>query len=327
MEKENYSKGSFEDVIGQDLAIKLLRSAIKKEHIANAYLFYGAKGIGKKLTAARFSEAILSMNSKNTFIRSRIESRNHPDLLWIEPTYVHKGNLIARSKAKQESHSFRSLPQIRIEQIKDIKQFLGRKPIEAHLGIVIIENIENINESASNALLKTLEEPNNGIFILTTERRELLLSTICSRCQGISFNRLSSYDIKQILEKDRTKSKQELEDALHQKELLALSNGSPGAILQNMDKWNEIPKDLWPKIKNCHSNNPIDALSTAKEISEFLDSEQQIWLISWLQQYIWLKNTNAKEIKVLEKLKFHIKSFVNPRLAWEIALLKLHEAY
>tara|TARA_Y100001968_G_scaffold333789_1_gene399509 strand:+ start:12035 stop:13021 length:987 start_codon:yes stop_codon:yes gene_type:complete len=323
MNRENYIKEFFIDIIGQDSAIAFLISALNKEHLATGYLFSGPEGVGKRLTANRFIESLISLHSQGKFIRKRIENHNHPDLLWIEPTYTHQGNLITKSNAKKEKHSFRTLPQIRLEQIKDVKRFLFRQAVESGFNIIVIENIESINESASNALLKTLEEPNNGIFILTTERPESILSTILSRCQLINFNRLCSEDLRKVFNANLIHKKKELETGFEQKELLSLSNGSPGAIIKNIEFWNEIPKDLWPKVKDLDSNDPIDALSTAKDINDSLDSEQQIWLISWLQQYVWLKSTNIKAIKILEKLKSQIKGFVNPKLAWEIALLQI----
>ena len=325
MTKEDYLKEIFKDIIGQDLPVELLVSSLKKKHIAPAYLFSGPEGVGKKLTATKFIEALLTTNSQGTFIKKRIENRNHPDLLWIEPTYIHQGNLITTSEAIKDKHNFRTLPQIRLEQIKNIKQFLGRKPIESKVGIVMIENVDNINESASNALLKILEEPRHGIFILTTERAENLLSTINSRCQSINFRRLKNSYLSEILTKNCIAGKEYLDCGLKQKELLALSNGSPGAILKNIDIWHEIPKNIWDKVKRIPNNSPIDALSSAKDITETLDTQQQIWLISWLQQYMWIKDKNLKALKILEKLKVHIKSFVNPRLAWEVALIQIND--
>ena len=93
----------------------------------------------------------------------------------------------------------KSPPQIRLNQIKEIIEFLGKKPLESKRSIVIIEDIERINESASNALLKTLEEPNTGIFILITQRSEKLLSTIRSRCQMVPFIRLNDIYLNKII--------------------------------------------------------------------------------------------------------------------------------
>ena len=72
-------------------------------------------------------------------------------------------------------------------------------------------------------------------------------------------------------------------------------------------------------------SNIHHSLSLAKDLSESLTSEQQIWLIIWLQQYLWSKENNLKAINQLEILQRQLKSFVNPRLAWEVTLLKIND--
>ena len=85
---------------------------------------------------------------------------------------------------------------IKIAQIRNIKTFLGQKSINSEKKIVLIIDSHLLNEAASNCLLKTLEEPSNGIFILLTSKLNLLLDTIISRCQIIRFRSLSSEQIK-----------------------------------------------------------------------------------------------------------------------------------
>ena len=89
--------------------------------------------------------------------------------------------------------------QIKIAQIRNIKSFLGQKSINSGKKIVLIIDAHLLNEAASNCLLKTLEEPNNGIFILLTSKLNLLLNTIISRCQIIRFPSFSSKKINSIL--------------------------------------------------------------------------------------------------------------------------------
>tara|TARA_Y100001968_G_C19400662_1_gene740838 strand:+ start:928 stop:1905 length:978 start_codon:yes stop_codon:yes gene_type:complete len=314
----------FSDVVGQINATTLLDAVLRKKRVAPSYLFVGPEGVGRKLTALRFLEGLINNGSPNIKIRKRLENRNFPDLLWLEPTYTHQGNLITKSTAINEKISRRSLPQIRLEQIKEMKRFLGKQPVEFSSGLIVIEDLETITEAAANALLKTLEEPNHGIFILISEKPELILNTIISRCQKITFHRLSIDLIKNIFN-ERINFTTDISIAIQQKELLNLSNGSPGAIIKNIELWENIPKELWPRLKEIPNNNPIEALSLAKELTEKLDSEQQVWLIGWLQQHIWMKETNIKVLKKLEKLRFHIQSLVNPRLAWETTLLQLNE--
>ena len=324
MKEEELSKNLFQDVIGQSAAINLLKAALEKKRIANAYLFAGAEGIGRKLTSLRFVEGLINEGYPNPSIRRRIEKHNHPDLLWIEPTYKNQGKLITKSQAIHNKFNNRSLPQIRLEQIKEIKKFLGEKPLEAKLSIVIIEDIEAINESASNALLKTLEEPSNGIFILISNRPELILKTILSRCQKITFNRLNREEVQKVFNSNNGSIKIDITTISKNKELLSLANGSPGDMIKHMENWQNIPNEFWPRLKAITNHNPIDSLSLAKDIAETLDLEQQIWLISWIQQHFWIQENNLQVIKKLEKLRIQIQSFVNARLAWEITLLQIN---
>ena len=160
----------FKNIYGQDLAIQILKSSIAKKHISPAYLFSGPEGVGRRKTATIFVKAILNNNINKELTKRKIESNNHPDLLWIEPSYMVQGKSISQKQAKLESISIKSPPQIRLNQVKEIIEFLGKKPLESERSIVVIEDIETMNESASNALLKTLEEPNTGLFILRTRR-------------------------------------------------------------------------------------------------------------------------------------------------------------
>tara|TARA_Y100001968_G_scaffold297456_1_gene306403 strand:- start:1285 stop:2265 length:981 start_codon:yes stop_codon:yes gene_type:complete len=317
----------FEDIVGQDYAINLLTNAIKKKKIAPAYLFIGPEGVGIKLTALRFLEAFINTNCTKRDIRKRLENRNHQDLLWIEPGYLHQGKVIPKSIAHKEKINQRAIAQIRLDQIKSINNFLSKKPLETSLGMVLIEGVETMNESAANALLKTLEEPNNGIFILITDRAETLLNTIRSRCQQINFNRLSNDYIREIFHNHSRTLKIEESINNYKEELIALANGSPGAVKKHIEVWENIPIELFNRLKVIPNKNPTESLSLAKDLSEKLDSEQQLWMINWLQQNIWLNRPNLKAINKLEKLRFLIQSFVSPRLAWEVTLIELNEAY
>ena len=160
-----------------------LESILKRKAFSNGYIFYGPEGIGKKQTAMKFIMEIFNKYSSNSNIEKKIIDKNHPDFLLIEPTYFFKGNLINRSEAEPSKNNKET---IRIEQIRNLKTFLGQKSIESGGKIVLIDDAHLMNEAASNCLLKTLEEPSNGIFILLTSRLNLLLDTIISRCQLIS---------------------------------------------------------------------------------------------------------------------------------------------
>ena len=184
--------------------------------------------------------------------------------------------------------SMKSPPQIRLNQIKEIIEFLGKKPFESERSIVIIEDIERINESASNALLKTLEETHTGLFILVTQRPEKLLSTIRSRCQIVPFIRLNDNQVNKIIEKSEVV--QEIDDVSSDKirELIDFSYGSPGRYMTNLQFWLSFSSPLRQKLE-IQLTNPIELLKLAKEITDELNIEQQLWLIDFQQNRAWTK--------------------------------------
>ncbi len=312
----------FEDLIGQPLAVSLLQSVLRKERIAPAYLFSGPQGVGRRLAAFRFFEGVLTGGNHNNRERRRLEEFNHPDLLWVEPTYLHQGRLVPISNAEQEGVSRRSPPQIRLEQIRGVTQFVGRQPIESSRGMVFIDSVESMAEGASNALLKTLEEPGNGLLILLSTNPERLLPTIRSRCQNIFFTRLDFQALRKVLgsKKDHEHSLKILET--DQPELLGLAGGSPGALLQHLQVLEEVPKDLWTRLR-MPLKTPMEALILARDLTEGLNGEQQLWVVDWLQLYLWRQDHDPSSVRRLDRLRMHLRRFVQPRLAWEVALLDL----
>ena len=313
----------FKNIYGQDLAIEILTSSISKQHIAPAYLFSGPEGVGKRKTAKVFINAILDRNFDKESTKRKIESNNHPDLLWIEPSYIVQGKSISQTKARAESVSMKSPPQIRLNQIKEIIEFLSKKPFESERSIVIIEDIERINESASNALLKTLEDTNTGLFILITQRPEKLLSTIRSRCQVVPFIRLNDNYINKIIQ--TLEVSKEIDEITNEKmkELIDFSHGSPGRYLINVQFWLGISSSLRQKLE-IKFDNQIELLKLAKEITDELNIEQQLWLVDFEQNRVWIKNNNSNIVKKLEDLRKQLLSYVQPRLAWEVTLLEIN---
>ncbi len=315
-----HRKNLFKGINKQALAIKLLESALNKNRVAPAYIFSGPQGVGQKEIALRFLEGLISGGIENTSLRRRLADFNYPDLLWVEPTYLYQGNQINKSIASQKNINLNTKPQIRLDQIRQIKSFLAKQTLEADIAMVVIEEAEAMNEAASNALLKTLEEPTNGILILLSSRLEKLISTIISRCQEIPFKPLRSNEINTEILNDWV-SKEELIGAYKQ-ELINLSNGSPEQLKYNINAFLEVPSDILPNLEH-KPGNYLKALKVAKEITEKLTLDQQKWLINFLQEYFWLKEYNYSTAKKLEKLHSNLLSSIQPRVAWEVALIEI----
>ena len=179
-----------------------------------------------------------------------------------------------------------------------------------------------MNEAASNCLLKTLEEPTNGIFILLTSRLSSLLDTIKSRCQLIRFKSFSKKQLELFVRKNSDSSILESEEGLNLEDLINSANGSPGKILNNIKMWNELSYEIKDNLDFPLSDN-LEIIKISKIITEELEIDQQVFLINFIQKKWWRKTNNKSIIKILEDLKVNIKGFVQPRLSWEVALLKI----
>ena len=305
-------------LINQELQ-ENLESILKRKLFSNGYIFYGPEGIGKKQTAIQFIKEIFNQYSSNSNVEKKILANNHPDFLLIEPTYLFKGNLINRSLADSSKNNKET---IRIEQIRNIKTFLGKKSIESGKKIVLIVDAHLLNEAASNCLLKTLEEPTNGLFILLTSKLNLLLDTIISRCQLIKFKSFSQKQLAIFIKNNSDSSISNIDAELNLKDLINSANGSPGKILNDIKIWNELPIEIKDNL-DFSLNDTVKILKISKLISEELEVDQQIFLINFLQKKFWKKTKSQNLVKKLEDLKMHLKGFIQPRLAWEVTLLKI----
>jgi DNA polymerase-3 subunit delta' len=309
----------FEDLLGQPRAVALLEASLVQGRLAPAYLFAGPDGVGRRLAALRFFEGVLAGPMGDAGIRRRLQEGNHPDLLWVEPTYQDKGQLVPASKAEELGLARRAAPQLRLEQIREVSRFLSRRAVEAKGCLVVLEGAEAMAEGAANALLKTLEEPGDGLVLLIAAAPDQLLSTIRSRCQQIPFTRLTAEQLTAVLERCGQPAPSQ-----DPPEVLELAAGSPGALLRCRQSWAALPEGLVERLLDlAKAADPLQALALARDLAEALDGEQQLWLLTWWQLALWRRQAPAAQLQRLERLRSQLGAYVQPRLAWEVALLEL----
>ena len=297
-----------------------LNNIIKNKSFANGYIFYGAEGVGKKQTALQFIKEIFKQSTASENIEEKITKNNHPDFLIIEPdSFLETKN----SRSSNLEKTIKSGSEIiKISQIRNIKTFLGQKSINSEKKIVLIIDAHLLNEAASNCLLKTLEEPSNGIFILVTSKLNLLLDTIISRCQIVRFRSFSSKQIKSILKEYLDTSKLKINTKLKFEDLINSANGSPNQLLKNIEIWSDCSNKIISKLDSPIKNS-LEILEISKLISETLEIYQQIFLVNLIQTIWWRKTKNPSLVKKLENLKYFIRKNIQPKLAWEITFLKI----
>ena len=297
-----------------------LKNIIKNKSLANGYIFYGAEGLGKKQTALEFIKEIFKQSSQSENVEERITNNNHPDFLIIEPNSLLSTKSSGSSDLEKTVKSGSEI--IKIAQIRNIKTFLSQKSINSEKKIVLIIDAHLLNEAASNCLLKTLEEPSNGIFILLTSKLNLLLDTIISRCQIVRFRSFSSKQIKSILKEYLDTSKSKINANLKFEDLINSANGSPNQLLKNIEIWNDFSDEIISKLDSPIKNS-LEILEISKSITEKLEISQQICLVNLIQTIWWRKTKNIGLVKKLENLKYLLRKNIQPRLAWEIAFLKI----
>ena len=297
-----------------------LYNIIKNKSFANGYIFYGAEGVGKKETALRFIKEIFKQSSQSENVEERITNNNHPDFLIIEPDSLLATKSSRSSDLEKKIKSGSEI--IKVDKIRNIKTFLGQKSINSEKKIVLIIDAHLLNEAASNCLLKTLEEPSNGIFILITPKLNLLLDTIISRCQIVKFRSFSSKQIKSILKDYLDASKSKINTKLKIEDLINSANGSPNQLLKSIEIWNDFSDEIIGKLISPIKNN-LEILEISKIISEKFEIDQQICLVNLIQTIWWRDTKNISLIKKLENLKYLLRKNIQPRLAWEIAFLKI----
>lgn len=173
----------WERIRGHDQTVNLLRGVIDKARPAHAYLFYGPRGVGKTKTAMAFAAALNCASACGVCPSCRsIQAHTHPDFHFVEP------------EGQQT---------IMRRQIVDLLKVVHLKRRPGGYKVIVIDEAQELGPEAANTLLKTLEEPPEGVvFVLVASNIDRVLGTIASRCQRIAFSALDSAVVSDILVAD-----------------------------------------------------------------------------------------------------------------------------
>ncbi|MCI0527055.1 MAG: DNA polymerase III subunit delta', partial [Nitrospira sp.] len=262
---------SFQNVIGHERPIQILKTALQRKSLAHAYLFCGEEGIGKRLVSKALAQAVncenpLEGNSCGQCSSCQhIEAETHPDFISIGPD----GTMI------------------KINQIRSFQGQIQLKPMSGLYRFVILDQAESMNDEAANALLKSLEEPpDQTIMILITSQPHALLPTVVSRCQRIRFNPLTEQQIIGLLRQKHP------EDSSRLERVAALAMGRMGMALE-MDP--EVLEEEWLKFNQTlldKSKRSIQGLlDLSQEYAQNRETAERAlhWMGLWLRDLLITK--------------------------------------
>ena len=196
-----YRPSSFDTVVGQGHITTTLKNAIKSNHLAQAFLFCGPRGVGKTTCARILAKTINCSN-----ITADTEACNECESC-VSFNNGQSLNIFELDAASNNS----------VEDIRSLVDQVRFAPASGHYKIYIIDEVHMLSSGAFNAFLKTLEEPPPyAIFILATTEKHKIIPTILSRCQIFDFNRIKVEDISKHLQQIAVKENIEADpEALH----------------------------------------------------------------------------------------------------------------
>lgn len=200
-----YRPSRFDEVVGQEYIVKILKNTIKNKRIAHAYLFAGPRGTGKTTIAKLFAKAINCEDFNEEACDScpsclAFKENNHPDIIELDA-------------ASNNS----------VDDIREIIEQVPYSPIVGKYKVYIIDEVHMLSSSAFNALLKTLEEPPaHVVFILATTDPQKIIPTVLSRCQRYNFSKISNLNMEKKMVEILNKEHLQYEDkALDEVAMLA----------------------------------------------------------------------------------------------------------
>ena len=258
-----YRPQTFGEVIGQEHVVRTLTNSIKGNNISHAYLFSGPRGSGKTTIARLFAKAI---NCETRKLENQSTSYE-PCNKCSSCMEIMQGNSMDLIEIDAASHTG-------VDDIRQLIEGIKFSPVKSKYKIFIIDECHQLSKPASNALLKTLEEPPaHAIFLLATTEAHKMIPTILSRCQRFDFKRLQIPEIIKKLEFISKKENVKFDDSALS--LIALnSRGSfrdAESLLDQCMSFSGRPASGYPGLIKTEDIKELLGIVEIGQIAQFVD--------------------------------------------------------
>lgn len=285
-EEQGVTPRSNPELLGQESAEKTLLKAHQSGRLPHAWLLTGQKGVGKATLAYRFARYLLAGGGGAT-AASLFGEPVAADSLYIDPAHPvfrrvavgSHGDL--RVLERQEDKRGRMRSSIVVDDVRSATDFLHRTSSEGGWRIVVVDAAEDLNNQATNALLKALEEPSDQtLLMLISHAPGRLLPTVHSRCCHLALGSLSEPDLSGLIARFIPEAAADEAQALAR-----LSGGSVGkalalrqvgglGLLQDL----AVVLESLPKLDVIKAQAFVDHVVSAKDTAAFETLEE---LLSW----------------------------------------------
>lgn len=261
-----YRPENFDDIMGQEHIVGVLKNAVKENLTSHAYLFSGPRGTGKTSIARILAKAVNCQDKTD----------HNPCGKCATCLAIAEGRLMDLMEIDAASNRG-------IDEMRDLREKVKFAPTEGQFKVFIIDEVHMLTKEAFNALLKTLEEPpTHAIFILATTEINKVPATIISRCQRHDFKRIKLADLVTKLSKISKKEKITISDDA----LEMIAETSEGGLRDAESLLDQLSTIGLEKIEETDVEN-ILGLAPHKTVADFITS--------------LLEKDNPKALQVIEK--------------------------
>jgi len=261
------------NLVGHEWAVDMLKKHVVNGTTRHAYLFAGPPGLGRRTLALRFAQALNCQTPLQAGIPcgqcrdcKQIEAMQHADLHLIQ--------------AVDEDGKPKIGGILKVDQIRDVRRILTYKPYQSKYRVALFLRFQEANESAANALLKTLEEaPSYAVLILTADNPEQLLPTIVSRCEVLRLRPLKIEEVRQALEEKGFETNQS-------KWIAHISGGRVGFARRLIGSETLLVEreERLDDLQSLMSASRVEKFAYAEKLSKDREAMRQtilIWLSYW----------------------------------------------